>query len=271
MTLEVLVSAVNADIDELIKRIRINSDAIIINQCDKNAYEEKILNSFLVRVYHFKERGVGLSRNNALLRAKADIVLFVDEDETLVENYREIIINEFEKNKNAEMMFFNINTINTDRKTYEIKRNRRVHKYNCLRYGAARLAVRLSVIRANRISFSLLFGGGALYGSGEDSLFIYDSLKKKIRAYSNSYCIATVNQKESSWFTGYHSKFFFDKGALLYSLHGHMAIFFTLIFLLRHREFYEKIGFKQALISMRLGIKDIKVGVKNENDFRKKK
>ena len=50
-----------------------------------------------------------------------------------------------------------------------------------------------------------------------------------------------------------------------------MAIFFTLIFLLRHREFYEKIGFKQALISMRLGIKDIKVGVKNENDFRKKK
>ena len=39
----------------------------------------------------FTERGVGLSRNNALMRASADICLFADDDIIYENNYKEIL------------------------------------------------------------------------------------------------------------------------------------------------------------------------------------
>ena len=77
-----MISSVNQNPEELIQKMNIQSEAILVNQCDRNAYEELPANGHKVKVYHFAEKGVGLSRNNALLRATEDIVLFADEDIT---------------------------------------------------------------------------------------------------------------------------------------------------------------------------------------------
>lgn len=71
MKLEVLLSVMNLNIKEL-KRFNITSDAIIINQCEKLDYQKK----GKIKIYSFPEKGVGLSRNNALIRATGDILLF---------------------------------------------------------------------------------------------------------------------------------------------------------------------------------------------------
>lgn len=258
MKVEVLVSTVNANVQELVKKMKIDSDAIIINQCDKYAYEELKLKDYTIKVFHCNERGVGLSRNTALERATADIVLFADDDEILVDNYEKLIIEEFNKNKKITMLVFNINSIN-GKKTYMHKNNLRLHKFNSLKYGTVRLAVKLNEIRKNNICFSLLFGGGAKYGSGEDSIFIYDCLKNKLKIYTSDKIIANVNFETSSWFAGYNEKYYFDKGALFYCLHKKNAILFMFIYIIRHKNENNMKFFKKYKI-LKKGYLEMKKG-----------
>lgn len=265
MRLEVLVSTVNKNVKKLVKNMKIDSDAIIINQCDKNDYEEIINNNHLIKVYYFKERGVGLSRNSALMRATADIVLFADDDEVLEDNYERKIIQEFKKNKKADMIIFDINSIGSNRGIIKIDGRKRVRKYNCLKYGAVRVAVKLEKIRTKNINYSLLFGGGCRYGSGEDSIFIYECIRKKMKAYTSPIVICNVDFTNSSWFNGYNEKYYFDKGALFYQLHGRSALIFSYIYLLRHRNESNNLTYMQKIKLFKSGINEAKYGgVKNE-------
>ncbi|MDP4117859.1 MAG: hypothetical protein Q8873_01560 [Bacillota bacterium] len=59
-----------------------------------------------------------------------------------------------------------------------------------------------------------MFGGGAIYSSGEDTLFICDLLKKRLKVYVYSATIVAVQQGQSTWFSGYSNKYLFDEGAL---------------------------------------------------------
>lgn len=133
MTLEVLVSAVNQQIRDLIERMHLESDAVIINQTDHFAYEEYKYQDNIIRGYNFAEKGVGLSRNNALLRAKGDIVLFSDEDIIYDAGYADKVLKEFEKHPEADMVLFNIR-VGESRATYYTEKFHRVHIWNAGRY-----------------------------------------------------------------------------------------------------------------------------------------
>ena len=80
MKLQILVSSLNQEVKSLAEKMNLQADAILINQCNENRYEEWTQDGHRIRCYHLAERGVGLSRNNALLRADADLCLFSDED-----------------------------------------------------------------------------------------------------------------------------------------------------------------------------------------------
>ena len=82
-----------------------------------------------------------------------------------------------------------------------------------MKYGAARMAVRPAALKKHNIWFSTLFGGGCLYGSGEDSLLLRQCFRAGLRVYSHSYVLGTCAKDSSSWFTGYNEKYMFDKGA----------------------------------------------------------
>ena len=80
MKLQILVSSLNQEVKSLAEKMNLQADAILINQCNENRYEEWTQDGHRIRCYHLAERGVGLSRNTALLRADADLCLFSDED-----------------------------------------------------------------------------------------------------------------------------------------------------------------------------------------------
>ncbi len=64
----------------------------------------------------------------------------------------------------------------------------------------------------------------------------------------------------STWFTGYHEKFFFDRGVLYHYLYGRMAGLFALRFILAKKAtMCREIAPGQALKLMRRGIRDAKV------------
>ncbi|TQR12716.1 glycosyltransferase family A protein [Psychrobacillus soli] len=256
MNLQVLVSTMYQDDHSLLEKMNIQSDAIFINQCNKNDFQNFVYKGNEIKFLSFAERGIGLSRNNALMRATADICLFADDDVTYVDNYKDIIINAFKSNPKANIIVFNVQSTNPEREEYIIHDEKRLRFYNCLRYGTFRVAIRTESLRKKNIYFSLLFGGGAKYGSGEDSILIMDSLKKGLKIYASPEKIGTVTHKESTWFNGYTDKFFIDKGALFYNISRRWASLLSLQFVIRKRSLFK--DDKKILEAFKLLIKGIR-------------
>ena len=119
MRVEVLASVMNQSIDRIVEEMNLSSDAVIINQCDSLGYEERKKAEGRIRFYSFPERGIGRSRNEAILRAQGDICLFSDEDIVYEPGYAEKIVKEFERNSKAHMILFNIQ-VEEERRTYQI-------------------------------------------------------------------------------------------------------------------------------------------------------
>jgi len=256
MKLQLLISAVDQDPEKLAERMNIRCDAILINQCGRFGYEEIERQGHKIRVYCFREKGVGLSRNNALMRADQDICLFSDEDIVYEDDYPEKVVGEFERHPEADMLLFNIDVCKA-RRTYHNDAYGRVRLYNCGRYPAYSFALRTETMHKKNLSYSLLFGGGARYSNGEDSLFIRDCIRRGMKVYKTPVKLGRERERESTWFSGYHEKFFYDRGVLYAHLYGGLARFMALQFLLRHRGMMcREIPVKKAFAMMCRGIRE---------------
>lgn len=235
MTIQTLISTMFQDDHSLLTKMNIQTDAIVVNQCDKNEIEEFEFRGHRILWMSLNERGVGLSRNTALMRATADILLFADDDVIYENEYASKVIQEFEDNPGISLITFNLASLNPNRPEYIVNKKTRLTKINCLRYGAFRIAVRREIILHNTITFSLLFGGGAQYSAGEDNLFIIQCLKNKMRGLASEIMIGVVEQKCSTWFKEYNEKYYFDRGVLMYLLYGNLAYIFIRILNRRQR------------------------------------
>ncbi|MBO4453386.1 MAG: glycosyltransferase family 2 protein [Clostridia bacterium] len=261
-TLQVLAVTMNMpEGDSLFKRMNLSSDALVGNQCGANGYKEYVFNGHTVKVYSRDDRGVGLNRNDIIMRADADILLFADDDVIYDDGYEEKILDEFRKHPEADAITFNVvpipDTIPPDLNT----KWKRIRWYNCLKYGAPRLAIRKSVLREKGIYFSLLFGGGAKYSSGEDSLFIADLIRSGVKVYGAPVKIGSVTFEESSWFSGYNDKYFMDKGLFFYFLSHRFSKLLCLQYCVRKKGLFAgKYTAKQAYILMKSGIRKYKNG-----------
>lgn len=255
MNVEVLASVMNSSVKDIAAHMNLDSDAVIINQCDCLAQEETEYKGHRVRFFSFPERGVGRSRNEAILRAEGDICLFADEDIVYEEGYAQAISREFARNPKADMILFNI-TVDKERRTYHITERKRVHWYNCGRYGAVSFAVKRSSLLKSGVTFSLLFGGGAKYSNGEDSLFLKEFMDRGYQVYTAPVTIGRECAGDSTWFEGYNEKFFYDRGVLYYCLYGKAARILAWRFLLAHKEVVcREVSLKQAYRWMEKGIR----------------
>ncbi|WP_053373006.1 glycosyltransferase family A protein [Paenibacillus sp. FJAT-27812] len=256
MKLQVLLSTMHQKDHSIIDKMNIKTDAIIINQCDRNEIEQFNHKGNTINYFSLAERGVGLSRNNALMRATADICLFADDDVTYVEGYNETIIRAFEQIPNADVLLFNIPSTNSERPTCNILVQHKVNVFNSLKYGAINIAVKTKKVHMANIMFSLKFGGGAQYSAGEDSLFLTDCIKKKLNVYAVPETIGYVEQETSTWFNGFTDKYFFDKGIFFACLSKRWAYLLCLQFAFRKSRLYKnEMSITRACTLMFQGVK----------------
>lgn len=258
MSVQVLVATMNQKDYSLINKMNIQSDAIIANQCNKNEINEFSLNGHKYKFLSFAERGVGLNRNNALMRADADICILADDDIVFLDGYADRIENLFIENPHADVIIFNLYVEQIDQ--FIIKKKYNVSFLNFMRFGAPRIAFRRKSITKNGITFNLHFGGGADFCAGEDTLFLNDCLKKKLKIVAVPEYIASLsNYRESSWFEGYTDKFFIDRGALFTKISKRWAWLLCLQFSIRKRNLYKETrNWYEAFILMIRGINKIK-------------
>lgn len=237
MRLQVLVAAMQQTDHSLLEEMNIQSDVIVGNQCDRNSVEEFEWNSYHVKYLNFAERGVGLNRNNTLMRATGDICLFADDDIVYYDGYSRMVTDAFREIPDADLIIFNNNLVKDGKEypkfNHKTKRLRLIH---ALKYGTYVIAIRNDAVRKENLNFSRIFGGGSLYGSGEDSLFLLDCFRAGLKVYTHSAVIAKNMCKESTWFRGFNDKYFYDKGAWIACAFPRAKHFIKWYFILRYHQ-----------------------------------
>lgn len=213
MDIQVLVATMNQTDYSLLDKMNIKTSAIVCNQCDRNETDEFMRGGVIIKWLSFCERGVGLNRNNTLMRATGDICLFADDDMIYVDEYADIVTKAFEQIPDADVIVFNL--IEKSPTRYVIPKISRVNRLNYLRYGTARVAVKLSSVKINGIYFNQCFGGGTEHCHGEDNLFLTACLDKGLRIYAYPAFIAELSEERAStWNTGDNEKYLRDQGIL---------------------------------------------------------
>lgn len=235
MTLQMLISSVGQDAHALMEKMKPECDCILVNQKMPYGYEEFTYGGHEIRCFHMQEKGVGLSRNHALLRADRDICLFTDEDIVYRKGYAQAVLRAFREHPEADMLLFNVE-VAPERRTYWTESFHPVKWYNCGRYPAYSFALRTERMHELNLTYHLWFGGGARYSNGEDSLFIRDCIKGGMKVFAIPVTIGEEIPRPSTWFHGYNAKFFYDRGVLYHYLYGKLAPVMGVRFLYKNRK-----------------------------------
>lgn len=197
----------------LADRMNIKSPSVIANQCGCWGYTENVTSR--VRMLSTNTVGVGINRNLALQLSAGDILLLADDDITYYDGAPQHIIDAFAQLPDADVIFFGID-MTRNGEIFDKRRNKvqRIHLWNALHFGAARMAIRRDAVIKHRLAFSPLFGGGSLYGHGEDTILIRDCFRAGLRVYSHDYVLGKCAKDTSTWFQGFNEKYFYDRGAM---------------------------------------------------------
>lgn len=267
MAVQLLVSCVDKDVTEMLKKQKLAGLAVVVNQCDHDGEERLCLEGAEAAVYHRKERGVGRSRNLALSKADQEICLFSDEDIVYADGYEALIEAEFAAHPEADGILFQVE-VTPERKTYQNDTFGKVSLWNCGRYPAYSMAFRREKLQNTGVRFSVLFGGGAPYSNGEDSLFIRQLIKAGLHIYKSPVCIGEEIPRPSTWFTGYHEKFFFDRGVLYHFLYGVAAPIWGFRFVFtKRKEMCQQVAWPKAYKLLLDGIRQGKAEAQKEGNI----
>lgn len=262
MKLEVLMSCMNQNNFNLTENMNLTTDILIINQTNENKYAERIVNGNKQRMISNTQRGLSKSRNELLLNMNGDIGILCDDDVIYEKDYEKTILKAFEELKDADIIAFNINRVNSKvshrKSVSEIKKA----PYN-RNYSSVQIAFKKESFYRNNLFFNVNFGAGSKYSSGEESLLLRLANKKKLKIYEYPKTIATVDDNESTWFKGYNEKFFYDKGAWLKEAYPKTWFIFMWYFVLRFHNKYDLSSF-QIIKNIINGI----IGYKNTLSFK---
>lgn len=256
MKIEVLVATMNQSDFSLYDKMNLKTDVVFANQSDKYEYKECSSKTSRMRMITTMTRGVGKNRNIGLMHSEADICLLADDDVRYVDNYNDIIEKAFRELPDADIIIFNIETIGDNETSRRVnKKIKKIHMLNVLNYGAPRVAIKKASLSKKNIWFSLLYGGGAPYSSGEDSLFLTESIRKKMKIYAYPCKIADVNQEKSTWFKGYTKKYFEDKGIWFANAFPKLKYFLSVYYSFRFKRYTQEFSVLQIFSMMNTGIR----------------
>lgn len=232
---EVLCATMNQTDFSKTTQMHIEGDVLFANQADRFDYREEGSESGTARMITTSERGVGKNRNLLLMFADAEICLMADDDVEYLPGYKDGILRAFEETKDADIIIFGLeaSVSSAQRKPPVIREKKRLLRYSKNPYGGPRIAFRLDSVRKANLWFTLLFGGGCRYPSGEDSIFLTDARKKGLHVYIYPLVIGKTDYSRSSWFSGFDDRYYFGRGAYFRAFHRKVLPFWSIYCILR--------------------------------------
>ena len=257
--LEVLIATMfkenKDDIIDLLNIMNINSDAVVVSQCNKNGLEKFDYKNNKITCIYSIERGLSKSRNLALNYANADIIIIADDDLCYNDNYNETVIKAHTVHPEFDILTFNVNN-NKKYPSFEKKMDRlSIHNV-----GSNEITMKLASVK--NISFNILFGAGSSYFQcGEEIIFLNTCLNKKKEVMHIPQKIGYLceNSRPSTWFTSFNKEYMISHGAIYYELSHFLALPYILQFAIRKFTLYKKdINIFSAIYYMLFGISKYK-------------
>ena len=235
MRLEVLLSCMHRQDDELVRASRLTGDVVIINQCDWEAYNEYPTETGTARMFSVRDRGLTKSRNLAIEKSTADVCMLCDDDEEFVPDYGAKILGAYESLPQADIVIFKM----VNRPSAIPNRVMRLRFPQTLRVSSWQISFRRERLLSAGIRFDELLGAGTGNGGEEELKFLTDCEKAGLKIYYAPVEIASVAQSASTWFDGFTETFFENRGATTrYILGLGTASLYAVYYIIRKRKLY---------------------------------
>lgn len=257
MSIEVLVSTMNSD-ENIIDKMNISSACTVINQCNEEQYTVKMHNEKKIKFISNMDRGLSKSRNLAINNSEEEILVIADDDLIYVDNYEEIIEEQYKRNPKYDIIVFQVEGINKKFKNY-YKYERELGYLTSMKVSSVEITLKRESIIKSGINFNELLGSGAKYSMGEENTFLFECLKKGLKIKYVPVKIADLNIGQSTWFKGFNEKYFFDRGAVFTAMTKKLYLILIFQFAIRHwRLCKEQIGIIKSIKFMIQGHKSYK-------------
>lgn len=241
LTVCVLISCMHQD-KNIIERTHVQTNVVVINQCDKEEFEEweYINNSGCLCHAKFistKERGLSRSRNMAIKNAVGDICVISDDDEELVDGYESIIKDAYKLQPEADLISFAF-----ERQDKSFSKDPAKHSVKTLlKTSSVEISFVLDSILEKQILFDEKMGSGTGNGAGEENMFLMTCKRKGLKMFYNPSTIGRLLSTDSQWFKGYNSTYFENYGwAERRILGGALSLLYFVYWVLAHHSIYNK-------------------------------
>lgn len=256
MKIDILLSTMHQTDRSIVERIGLQSDAVVVNQCDCNSTEQFEYNGHRITWINSTERGLSRSRNMALANSSADICLLVDDDEILLPGYTEVISSAFERHADASVTGFQVQGIEAHFKTYAGSEGEAGY-IRSMKMASVEIAFRRKALLENGIAFNEKIGAGTKYLMGEENTLLFNCLAKGLKIYYVPQLIGKIHIGDSTWFTGYNDNYFHSIGAVFTAMSKKWSLLLIAQFAVRKYGLYKKeTGMWRALRLMLAGRKE---------------
>ena len=223
---------------EILGRTNVQTDAIVINQCNRESVEriqfiDKFNNVHNAVFVCTTQRGLSKSRNMALNYAAGyDICIICDDDEIMSDNYDSLLNEAYNKYRTADVIAFSIKCDEYTR-VYP-KTDSKLNFFDILKTSSQQITFKYQSLRERSIWFDEKMGSGTGNGPGEETKLLLTCRKKGCNMRYSSFCLAEINKGDSKWFHGYTERYFENQGwtdrRILGSFLGMVYIFYWSIF-----------------------------------------
>ena len=212
MELQILVATMHQTDESLLARMALPCAAVVVNQCDRDGRHVIPRPQGDVLWIDTPERGLSNSRNLALANATAELCLLADDDEIFNEGTAQTVVEAFAQRPNRQILSFQVVGIERPLKRYAPREQRR--SWLALnRCSSVEIAFRREAVQRAGVHFHPDFGSGARYAMGEENLFLWQCLARGLTLGYVPRAIGRIHLGQSTWFTGYDERYFFNKGA----------------------------------------------------------
>lgn len=224
LTLEILLSTMHRDSLDFLAALFPNENfkeykILIVNQTTKTCLLHS--NNPNIRVLNVFEKGLTKSRNLALNNTIGDICLIADDDVKYSSNFQKIIIDSFLDNTKADIITYKMKDFEgNDFKSYTTSQ---WHTLESLKQvNSVVIAFKAENIKSKKICFNPYFGLGSTFETGDEYIFLRDSLKAGANIWFASKYILEHDYNSSGRAAG-SDRLVFARAALYYKYSGKLG------------------------------------------------
>lgn len=266
MKIETLISTMNRKDLEFISPMNLQTDVIIINQCQNEEIISEKIGHHNITMLNYNEKGLSRSRNRAIEASTAEICLIADDDMCYEDDYAQKIIAAYERYPDADIIAFQVIRTGATRLKQFRQKACQENYITSMKISSVEMTFKRRSILEKGLHFNTLFGAGAWFVCGEENIFMFDCLRQKLKVMYLPIVIGHVSCEESTWFKGYTPHYFKSMGAAYYAMSHSFSTPFIIQHVARHYSLYKQdMKWYHIILNMLLGIRDYKAIMKIQN------